>query len=271
MPLLLFSPSLYSACRMKFQYFPTVIKSSAWPLPFSRPSSTVHPSALGESTPVHPVRSLPLNSVIGLPSTQLPSSCSLISGARCPVKPSTPAEPVILPSSTPFTYFTSYSRRSLGFGVTPGRALGVHVKCSTFPSTFASVMSSRLPSGDPTNWIFISDVTAPVIPSHHALVVVNWISAALASTSMSHRPLKSASAARAVRTKVIAASSPNSANSDLNIRIFCPLFIGCPETLQGAEIANQIGKVLRAQLSRVRGHGIPVPSVIYGSGCAKLG
>src|ERR1700721_1646707 len=145
------------------------------------PSSTVQPSALSESTPVHPLRSLPLNSVIGLPLIQVPSSCSLISGARRPVKASSPWELVILPCRTPFTYLASYSRRSFAFGGTPGRTLGVHVKCSTFPSTFASVMSSRLPSGDPTNWIFISDVPAPVIPSHHALVVVNWISAALAS------------------------------------------------------------------------------------------
>src|SRR5580704_9682911 len=220
MPLLLFSPSLYSACSSKFQYFATVIRSSARPLPFRRPSSTVQPSALPESTPVHPFRSLPLNSVIGLPFTQVPSSCSLISGARRPVNLTSPCPPVILPSKTPFTYFASYSRRSFGFGVTPGRALGVHVKCSTSPWIFTSVMSSRLPSGDPTNWIFISGVPAPVIPSHHALVVVNLISAALASTSMSHRPLKSASAARAVGVKVVIATSPNSANSDSQVRIF---------------------------------------------------
>jgi hypothetical protein len=36
--------------------------------------------------PVQPVRSLPLNSSTGLPFTQDPSSCSLITGARSPVK-----------------------------------------------------------------------------------------------------------------------------------------------------------------------------------------
>src|SRR6185437_10399466 len=117
---------------------------------------------------------------------------------------------VIVPWRRPLTYFTVYSARSFGFGVRPGRrGLSTHVKCSTPFSIFAIVISSRLPSGEPTNWIFISGVPAPVIPSHHAAVVVNFAkSAGLAFTWISHRPLKSLSAARAAGAR---ATTPSNA------------------------------------------------------------
>src|SRR5438270_2789578 len=123
MPLLLFAGSLYSTCSSKFQYFATVLRSSSWPAHLRTPFSTLHPSALLELTPVHPVRSLPSNSCIGLSLLQLPSSCSSISGERYPVNfkcvAGVVAGLVTVRWSRPLTYFTSYSARSFGFGVCP--------------------------------------------------------------------------------------------------------------------------------------------------------
>jgi len=53
--------------------------------------------------PVQPVRSLPLKRTIGVPFTQVPSSCSSITGARSPVKVRF-LPPIIFPSSLPLTY-----------------------------------------------------------------------------------------------------------------------------------------------------------------------
>jgi hypothetical protein len=74
------------------------------PLPWAimTPLSTVQPVVLPPLIQYQPVISLPLNSVTGLPFTHVPSSCSLITGARSPVMVQFSLAPAVIAADKDF-------------------------------------------------------------------------------------------------------------------------------------------------------------------------